>query len=190
MIERHPLQPFLPRGAKVLFLGSFPPPRQRWCMDFFYPNWINDHWRIEGLVFYGERDYFVDNMHKTFRLEAIKEHCRQHGIAFYDTARAVRRLRDNASDKFLEVVEPTDIESLVSRLPLCRAIVATGQKATDVIVGTYRCDEPLVGGCVPINIGSRDLLFYRMPSSSRAYPLSLDKKAVAYSILFSDLGMI
>ena len=133
MVERHPLQPFLPKGARVLFLGSFPPPRQRWCMDFFYPNWINDHWRIEGLVFYGERDYFVDNVHKTFRLEAIKEHCIRHGIAFYDTATAVRRLRDNASDKYLEVVEPTDISALIAPLSALQAIVTTGQKATETI---------------------------------------------------------
>ena len=33
MIERHPLKPFLPENAKVLFLGSFPPPKKRWCME-------------------------------------------------------------------------------------------------------------------------------------------------------------
>ena len=42
-VERHPLRPFLPENARVLFLGSFPPPRGRWCMDFYYPNFINDH---------------------------------------------------------------------------------------------------------------------------------------------------
>ena len=54
-VEYHPLRPFLPEKAKVLFLGSFPPQRKRWCMDFYYPNFINDHWRIEGQIFYGER---------------------------------------------------------------------------------------------------------------------------------------
>lgn len=38
--ERHPLQPFLPANAKILMLGSFPPPKARWSMEFFYPNWI------------------------------------------------------------------------------------------------------------------------------------------------------
>ncbi len=188
MIERHPLQPFLPRGAKVLFLGSFPPPRQRWCMDFFYPNWINDHWRIEGLVFYGERDYFVDNMHKTFRLEAIKEHCRQHGIAFYDTARAVRRLRDNASDKFLEVVEPTDISALIAPLSALRAIVTTGEKATETICLRMNVPQmPAVSQAV--NIPGTCLELYRLPSSSRAYPLSLEKKAEAYKLMFQHYGL-
>ena len=36
--ELHPLEPFLPANARVLMLGSFPPKRIRWSMDFFYPN--------------------------------------------------------------------------------------------------------------------------------------------------------
>lgn len=189
-VERHPFEPFLPLNAKVLFLGSFPPQSKRWSMDFYYPNFINDFWRIVGLIFFKDKERFILEGQKKFDKEAIVSFCEDRGIAMFDTATAVRRLRDNASDKFLEVVEPTDIESLVSSIPLCRALVATGQKATDVIVAAYGCDEPVVGGCAPIKIGPRDLMFYRMPSSSRAYPLSLDKKAEAYAALFSDLGMI
>ena len=33
-IETHPLQPFLPENARLLMLGSFPPPRNKWKMDF------------------------------------------------------------------------------------------------------------------------------------------------------------
>ncbi len=45
-IEKHPFQPFLPENARILFLGSFPPQPHRWCMPFYYPNWINDFWRM------------------------------------------------------------------------------------------------------------------------------------------------
>ena len=38
VIERHPLEPFLPANGRMLFLGSFPPPKERWSMEFFYPN--------------------------------------------------------------------------------------------------------------------------------------------------------
>lgn len=31
-IEVHPLEPFLPENGRILFLGSFPPPRGRWSM--------------------------------------------------------------------------------------------------------------------------------------------------------------
>ena len=66
-IEYHPLRPFLPERAKVLFLGSFPPQRKRWCMDFYYPNFINDHWRIEGQIFFGDKNHFVDLDAKRFK---------------------------------------------------------------------------------------------------------------------------
>lgn len=55
-IERHPWPPFIPSDAKVLFLGTFPPGKHRWSMDFYYPNPINDFWRIMGLVFLGDKD--------------------------------------------------------------------------------------------------------------------------------------
>ena len=116
-VEWHPLIPFLPENAKVLFLGSFPPQRKRWCIDFYYPNFINDHWRIEGQVFFGDRNHFVDVEKKRFMLEEIVAFCLSKGIAFFDTSTAIRRLKDNASDKFLEVVVPTDIPTLLARLP-------------------------------------------------------------------------
>ena len=41
-IETHPFVPFIPEGAKVLMLGTFPPAPHRWCMPFYYPNFQND----------------------------------------------------------------------------------------------------------------------------------------------------
>ena len=132
-VEYHPLRPFLPENARILFLGSFPPQRKRWCMDFYYPNFINDHWRIEGQIFFGDKNHFVDLEAKRFKIDEIIAFCQEKGLAFFDTSTAIRRLQDNASDKFLEVVEPTDIPALLSRLPHLRAIVTTGEKATETI---------------------------------------------------------
>ena len=186
-VEYHPLRPFLPENAKVLFLGSFPPQRKRWCMDFYYPNFINDHWRIEGQVFFGDKHHFVDAENKRFKLDEIVAFCKEKGLAFFDTSTAIRRLQDNASDKFLEVVEPTDIPALLSRLPHCRAIVTTGEKATGTICASLHIPEmPKVGACVevPLVHEGEPLFLYRLPSSSRAYPLSFDKKVEAYRKMF------
>ena len=188
-VEYHPLIPFLPENAKVLFLGSFPPQRKRWCIDFFYPNFINDHWRIEGQIFFGDKNHFVDADNKRFRLDEIITHCQQKGIAFFDTATAIRRQKDNASDKFLEVIEPTDIPTLLNKLPHCQAIVTTGEKATDTICTTLHIPEqPKVNTFVPIpntyNKDGKQLVLYRLPSSSRAYPLAFDKKVDAYKRMF------
>lgn len=189
-VEYHPLIPFLPTNAKVLFLGSFPPQRKRWCIDFYYPNFINDHWRIEGQVFFGDRNHFVELAEKRFKIDNIVAFCKEKGIAFFDTSSAVRRLKDNASDKFLEVVEPTDIPALIAQLPHLRAIVTTGEKATDTICASLNITTPpKVNTCVPIP-NTRQLVLYRLPSSSRAYPLAFDKKAQAYQQMFSFVGYI
>ena len=188
-VEYHPLLPFLPENAKVLFLGSFPPQRKRWCIDFFYPNFINDHWRIEGQIFFGDKNHFVETENKRFKLEEIVSFCQEKGIAFFDTSTAIRRLQDNASDKHLEVVEPTDIPTLLHQLPHCRAIVTTGEKATDTICTSLHIPEsPKVNTSVPIpntcNQDGQQLVLYRLPSSSRAYPLAFDKKVEAYQRMF------
>ena len=188
-VEYHPLRPFLPEHAKVLFLGSFPPQRKRWSMDFFYPNFINDHWRIEGQIFFGDRNHFVDLEAKRFKLDEIVAFCQEKGLAFFDTSTAIRRLQDNASDKFLEVVEPTDIPELLHQLPHCRAIVTTGEKATETFCASLSIPAiPKVNTSVTIpdtyNLDGDPILLYRLPSSSRAYPLSFDKKVAAYQQMF------
>ena len=189
-IERHPFEPFLPENAKVLFLGSFPPQPKRWCMDFYYPNFINDFWRIMGILFYGDRDWFVDASAKMFKLQEIKGFCSDKGIALYDTATAVRRLMDNASDKFLEVVEPTDVPALLRKIPFCEAVVTTGEKATETLCGTFNVPAPAVGEYSSFSFDGRTMRLYRMPSSSRAYPMSLQRKADIYRRLFEDLGEV
>lgn len=196
-VEYHPLKPFLPEGAKILFLGSFPPQRKRWCIDFFYPNWINDHWRIQGQVFFGDKNHFVLEKEKRFKLDEIVRHCEEKGIAFFDTSTAVRRLKDNASDKFLEVVEPTDIAALISQLPHLRAIVTTGEKATQTICTTLGIPEvPKVNTSVALPLGKFESspsgeagrgVIWRLPSSSRAYPLSFEKKVESYRKMFDTI---
>ena len=116
-IEEHPLEPFLPVNAKLLMLGSFPPQKKRWSMEFFYPNLQNDMWRIFGIIFFQNKDHFLNPDKKVFDKERIIDLLNKKGIALYDTASAVRRLQDNASDKFLEVVEQTDISLLLKQIP-------------------------------------------------------------------------
>lgn len=189
-IERHPLEPFLPEKAKILMLGSFPPQRKRWSMEFFYPNAQNDMWRIMGAIFYGDKHHFEIVSERRFDREAIVEFCHSKGIALYDTAVEVRRLKDNASDKFLEIVTPTDIDALLNSIPDCQAIITTGQRATEVICELSGCAVPAIGTFAEIKIGERTLHFWRMPSSSRAYPLALDKKAAIYRSMLQQEGVL
>lgn len=95
-IESHPLQPFLPSNAKVLLLGSFPPPNYRWSMPFFYPNYQNDMWRIMGILFFDDKDYFSLVEQRRFDYRKVVDFCTERGIALFDTASVVRRLNSDS----------------------------------------------------------------------------------------------
>ncbi len=189
-IESHPFEPFLPASAKVLMLGSFPPQEKRWSMKFYYPNFTNDMWRIVGLIFFNDKDRFVDYEARKFKLEDIVDFCSTKGIAMYDTACEVRRLKDNASDKFLEVVTPTDVLALLGKIPECTAIVTTGEKATETLCASLGIVPPAVGQYSSFEFEGRGFRLYRMPSPSRAYPLPIEKKAAMYRRLFEEAGMV
>lgn len=249
VIERHPLEPFLPAGARILFLGSFPPPRARWSMDFFYPNWINDFWRIQGLIHFNDPHYFeyksLSAAPKRFDRARIIDFCTSHGLAFYDTASKVCRWKGNASDEFLEILQPADIVGMLTQMPDCHTVVSTGGKSAEELAtilsasgailsasgaiplsaapasGTFTplrsssgaapssCSSaplssssgtlaalgsafdsapaitpPPVGSYLDLTLAGRPLRWWRMPSTSRAYPMPLAAKAAQYSLLF------
>lgn len=189
-IERHPLAPFLPPNAKLLMLGSFPPPRKRWCMDFFYPNRTNMMWNIFGLLFFDDVESLIDKSSNSFDQSRIQELLEVRGIAIYDTARAVRRLSGNASDKDLEVVEKTDIPLLLSYIPLCHDIVYTGQKSFSVLAEDYGVPVPKMGTCNEFTIAGRSMRLWRMPSSSRAFPMPIAEKAAYYDKMMRTIGIL
>ena len=184
--ELHPLEPFLPANARFLMLGSFPPKRIRWSMDFFYPNLQNDMWRIVGYLAAGDKSHFLMPGGRKFDKERIEAFCRERGIALYDTAVEVIRLKDNASDNFLQVVREADLAALLTRIPHCRTLVTTGQKATDTLRAVTGCGEPAVGESVAFEYAGRSMRLWRMPSSSRAYPRPVEWKAGFYRKVFED----
>lgn len=188
IIESHPLEPFIPANAKILILGSFPPPKQRWSMEFFYPNFQNDFWRLMGLIHFNDKDHFVIKDKKIFDYDSIVEFAHDKGLAFYDTATQVCRLRDNASDEFLQIIKSTDVLNLLSKMPQCNKIVTTGGKASEELKKILMLNFiPKVGESKRICIENKwEGQWFRMPSSSRAYPMKLENKAIYYASLFKE----
>ncbi|MCI6181506.1 MAG: uracil-DNA glycosylase family protein [Prevotella sp.] len=186
-IEEHPFTPFLPDNARLLMLGTFPPSPKRWCMEFYYPNFTNDMWRIFGICFFDDKNHFVVSEKKTYNLPAIIDFLNERGVALYDTARRVVRTKNTASDKDLMIVEQTDFDAMLSQLAQCRAVATAGQLATTVFCSHFGIPEPKVGGYTEFAFGSRMLRLYRMPSSSRAYPMKVEAKAEVYWKMFSAI---
>lgn len=191
-IEYHPLIPFLPAKAKLLMLGSFPPPKAKWKMDFYYPNFQNDMWRIFGWVFFKDKDHFLSEDRKMFDKQRIVDFLNEKGIAVYDTAQEVIRRKDNASDNFLEIVTPVDISAILAKIPTCRVLVTTGEKATETLQSLLpnAIKKPSIGSFENVPIHGKTYRFYRMPSSSRAYPKPLVEKALVYEKFFRETGFL
>ncbi|MFI3240192.1 MAG: uracil-DNA glycosylase family protein [Bacteroidales bacterium] len=184
-IEQHPLKAFIPQGAKALMLGTFPPKQTKWSIDFFYPNKINDMWRIFGNIFYNDSTYFIDKDLGIFDKEKIIQHLNQWGIAIYDTATEVIRLKDNASDKFLQIVTPINLSEILNNHPKISVIITTGEKAATTIAEITNSTKPKMGERSEILINDKIIEHYRMPSSSRAFPMSLANKSAIYAHIFS-----
>ncbi|MFA5301621.1 MAG: uracil-DNA glycosylase family protein [Bacteroidales bacterium] len=189
------MKPFLPGSSRILLLGSFPPPVTRWSMTFYYPNFQNDMWRVMGVVFFNDPGFFVKG--KVFDRECISTFCEKNGIALYDTAMCVVRGSGNASDKFLQIIEPIDLEDILKRIPLCHTVAVTGQKAAETLLGVIggkgidqKVSVPGMGKYCTFSFRERTIKWYRMPSTSRAYPMSLEKKASYYREMFNGSGLL
>lgn len=191
-IETHPFEPWLPINAKLLMLGTFPPAPKRWAMEWYYPNFTNDMWRIFGLIFFGDKLHFVDEENKTYRLNELKQFLKEKGVALFDTALRIRRTTGTASDKDLEIVEPADLDGMLRSLPECKAVLAAGQLATKVFTEHYNIDARnlKMGEYRTFDFEGRTLKLYRQPSSSRAYPMKVEKKAVYYEQMFKEIQII
>lgn len=186
-LESHPWPPYIPANARVLVMGTFPPQPKRWSMDFYYPNRTNDFWPMMGLIFFGNREALRKEGSKDFDVEAIKRLLDKKGIALNDTARKVRRLKGNASDKFLEIVEPVPLYDLLALMPLCKTVATTGEKAAGVVAELTDTELPKMGQHI---ISSDGLDVWRMPSTSRAFPMKLEAKAEYYARLFQAAGVL
>ena len=204
-VETHPFGPVLPPDATVMMMGTFPPTADKWAMRFHYPNFYNDMWRIYGSVFFDDVDYFRVGDEKRFDPERIRAFMFERGIASCPTVKQAIRETGNASDKNLTVVTPVDLDNILPQVPKVETLFTTGGKATEVLLNLLA--EPPAKSKYPKTNQSMDypyqwqsnqsqkadvnnLTLYRLPSTSRAYPLALDKKIAAYKAFFKKIGKL
>ena len=191
-IELRPFPPFLPPHATVLMMGSFPPAAEKRAMEFHYPNFQNDMWRVYGLVFFGDAMHFQHGEEKAFDAEKIKAFLTERGIGSCPGVRRAIRGHGNASDAYLKVVETVELPEILEKIPQCRRICTTGGKATEILFALLETEvkakDVRTGATVSARCGERDLLVTRLPSTSRAYPMKLEKKAEAYRKFFVEAG--
>ena len=192
VIETRPFPPFLPKQATVMMMGTFPPAAAKRAMEFHYPNFQNDMWRVFGLIFFKNKDYFRKGEEKAFDADKIKAFLKERGIASCPTVLRAIREHGNASDAFLKVVEPVPLADVLKEVPHLKSIGTTGGKATEILLSLLpeKVKLPKTGETIPFTFDGHELSLTRLPSTSRAYPLSLVKKAEAYQEFFAQAGLI
>ncbi len=169
-------------------LGSFPPKNAsagRWSSSS--PNLQNDMWRIVG--YYGAtRCTSWNRADGGFDRERIEAFCRERGIALYDTAVEVIRLKDNASDNFLQVVREVISKPCwpAFRLPGRRHDGTEGHRHAARHHGLRRTGR---GGRADALCGARPDAVAHASSSSQASRVPWSGKAEFYRKVFSENGI-
>ena len=80
------------------------------------------------------------------------------------------------------------IFALLPARPDCPAGLTAGQLPTHLFATHYGiAGQPPMGGWTPFTYGGRQLRLYREPSSSRAYPMKVEKKAEYYGRMFDEI---
>ncbi len=141
-----------------------------------------------GIVFHENQNFFIHPDKKAFNELLIRDFCLDKGIAISDTAKAVIREKNNASDNSLSICELMNIQEILQQIPECKAIVTTGQKATSGLSEILGIQEVALGESKQLNYSEHELLWFRLPSTSRAYPKPLLEKAQVYTKMFQSLN--
>lgn len=192
-IEIHPFPPILPPNATVMMLGTFPPKPEKRSMDFYYPNFQNDMWRIYGEIFFKDKTHFQRTDYNGFDSDKILQFLLEKGIALCPAVTKAIREQDNASDKFLTIVEKVDLKAMLAQVSQCQWLFTTGGKATDILLELLpeKVKSPKTNEWIDYPLPEfSGLKLYRLPSTSRAYPLSFEKKVAAYRAFFVQAGLI
>lgn len=121
IVEKHPWNYFIPKGAETLIIGTFPPTRKNWSFDFFYPNKMNLFWGVMSAISGIDLKAYSDMEDVALRkhlLETLKA-----GIT--DMGKTILRNNDSSLDENLDIIEYMDIEALLQMHPSIEKIIFT-----------------------------------------------------------------
>ena len=164
-------------------------------------------WRIMGKVFFDDIDYFRVGDEKRFDAEKIKAFLQAYNIGECPSVTHVIREKGNAADEHLTVVATVDLGKVLAQLEQVKWIYTTGGKATEVLIALVNQSIsdpaspyfnpsqtpyklPKTNQFLEVNAFGRVFGIYRLPSTSRAYPQSLEKQVAAYRAFFTLAGIL
>ncbi len=134
MTEEHPWPPCIPGNSRALFIGTFPPLRERWSFDFFYPNKNNYFWRILSTITGRNLNHFSGEKAVIERQKLLA--AASCGIT--DMGRVIKRDAFSSNDNDLIIVEFTDILGILSENEQIKRLVFTSSSGRSSAAGWFQ----------------------------------------------------
>lgn len=107
---------------KALIIGSFPPPRKKWSMEFFYPNKQNNFWPVLA----GVAGIELKSFEGTSAVEERKVIMEKLNIGIEDMGKTILRKNDSALDANIRITSNYDILGILSRYKNIKVFITAG----------------------------------------------------------------
>ena len=88
----------------------------------------------------------------------------------------------------MQVIERINLSEIITQIPDCKSIISTGDKSAEIVADILGVKTPAVGEFVEAVFSNRTIRLYRMPSTSRAFPLKIEVKVQAYEVIKGIVG--
>lgn len=119
--EVHKWKWYIPQGATILLIGTFPTHERNWSFNFFYPNCANNFWRVMSAIADTELKYLSGNeaiAERKLILDKLKT-----GVT--DMGLRVKRNDGASVDHKLELAECMDIKGILDEHKTINKIILT-----------------------------------------------------------------
>lgn len=168
---------------KILILGNFPPHRKRWDYEFYYPNKLNNFWRILASVS-GKPLKEMKGEAAVLERKRLMEKLR---VGVYNIAKTIQRKGHSARDTDIKITEFNDVLSIIYKHKELRKIILAGYSAKNS--ATRKFMEYLVLNKIPfekpaqikpgaefkIKLKNRKIQCVILNSTSTAFPIKQEK---------------
>lgn len=127
-IHKHPFQPFIPKNATKLIVGTLPPPRfsdgilKQGDVDFCYGSIDGQLWRILDKIFNLNLKFETSE----FAIQQRKEFLITNNIGICDIVESCKREKIDASDIGMEHIQLRDLVYYLQKFPKIDTLLLTG----------------------------------------------------------------
>ncbi len=122
----HPWKEYIPEDANKLILGTFPPRKEQWDFDFYYPNKKNKFWKVLAeIAGYKLKDFNESISDKVQEVEEKKYILRLLKLGITDIALKIIRQKNSSLDQNLFLLEFRDIFQILDQNPKIQTLILT-----------------------------------------------------------------